>query len=91
MLDQGIIMPSKSNWCFSLHMVSKKDTNSWRPCGGYPMKERFDLGTFHAENEYLSHHVKMIVIGWWLLLVCIDITPPENEYFSYHAKTIVIA
>ncbi|GFX79507.1 hypothetical protein TNCV_824961 [Trichonephila clavipes] len=28
MLDQGITIPSKSNWCSPLHMVSKKDTNS---------------------------------------------------------------
>ncbi|GFW28264.1 hypothetical protein TNCV_4639311 [Trichonephila clavipes] len=35
MLVQGIIILSKSNWCSPLHMVSKKDTNSGRPCGDY--------------------------------------------------------
>ncbi|GFV27536.1 hypothetical protein TNCV_746891 [Trichonephila clavipes] len=35
MLDQVITIPSKSNWCSPLHMVSKIDTNSRRPCGDY--------------------------------------------------------
>ncbi|GFV29751.1 hypothetical protein TNCV_1925761 [Trichonephila clavipes] len=35
MLDQGIIIPSKSNWCSPLHMVSKKDKYKWCLCGDY--------------------------------------------------------
>lgn len=34
MLQQGICRPSKSTWA-SLHLVPKKETDTWRPCGDY--------------------------------------------------------
>ena len=35
MLDQEIIQPSKSQWSSPLHMVPKKNSSDWRPCGDY--------------------------------------------------------
>lgn len=34
MIEQGIIRPSKSNWCSPLHLVEKKN-KEYRPCGDY--------------------------------------------------------
>ncbi|GFW84412.1 hypothetical protein TNCV_1132801 [Trichonephila clavipes] len=47
---------------------------------------RFDLGTFGSEHEYLSHHSKMIVLAWRLLLVYIDTTPPHYLHASDSAN-----
>lgn len=35
MLQLGICEPSSSNWASPLHMVPKKKTGTWRPCGDY--------------------------------------------------------
>ena len=35
MLALGIIRPTSSCWASPLHMVSKKTTGDWRPCGDY--------------------------------------------------------
>ncbi|KRZ60461.1 Transposon Tf2-6 polyprotein [Trichinella nativa] len=34
-LDLGIIRPCSSSWASPLHMVPKKQPNTWRPCGDY--------------------------------------------------------
>ncbi|KRY64563.1 Transposon Tf2-6 polyprotein, partial [Trichinella pseudospiralis] len=35
LLDLSIIRPSSSSWASPLHMVPKKQPNTWRPCGDY--------------------------------------------------------
>jgi hypothetical protein len=35
LLRKGIVRPSHSPWASPLHMVLKKDSTSWRPCGDY--------------------------------------------------------
>ncbi|BHF71413.1 hypothetical protein SprV_0401447100 [Sparganum proliferum] len=35
MMNLGIIRPSSSPWASPLHMVPKKSTDDWRPCGDY--------------------------------------------------------
>ncbi|KAA3682482.1 uncharacterized protein DEA37_0005910 [Paragonimus westermani] len=35
MLQLGIIRPSESMWALPPHIVPKKTTNDWRPCGDY--------------------------------------------------------
>ncbi|GFV71530.1 transposon Ty3-G gap-Pol polyprotein [Trichonephila clavipes] len=62
MLDQGIIIPSKSNRCSPLYMVSKKDANSWRPCGDYhalnkqTQPDRYSIPNLTSFNENLKAH-----------------------------------
>ncbi|GFY38963.1 hypothetical protein TNIN_121811 [Trichonephila inaurata madagascariensis] len=58
--SHGIIIPSKSNWCSSLHMVSKRDTKLWRPCGDYralnkqTRPDRYSIPNLTSFNENLK-------------------------------------
>ena len=40
MMEQGIIRPSSSQWSSPLHMVTKKSSGDWWPCGNYTALNR---------------------------------------------------
>ena len=65
MLAADILRPSKSDWASPLHLVRKKDGQSWRPCGDFRQlnaitkKDRYPLphinssiDRFHGKNIY---------------------------------------
>ena len=89
MLRLGIARPSKSPWANPLHMVPKKTTNEWRPCGSY---EKLNSRTIpdkypipHIED--FAQHLHGKTIFSTVDLVCVHPDPGggrRHSKDSYH-------
>ena len=55
MLNAGIIRRSNSPWASPLHLVPKKEPNTWRPCGDYRR-----LNNITVDDKYPLPHLRSL-------------------------------
>ncbi|MEO1438740.1 MAG: reverse transcriptase family protein, partial [Bacteroidota bacterium] len=74
MVEKGICRPSNSPYASALHMVSKKEPNSWRPCGDYRM-----LNNVTIRDSYPLPQLSSFSMKGMKLFTTLDLTKAYHQ------------
>lgn len=58
LLSDGIVQRSNSPWASPLHLVPKKESGQWRPCGDYRA-----LNAHTVDDKYVIPHLRSLTMG----------------------------
>ena len=74
MVSKGICRPSNSPWASPLHMVPKKEPNSWRPCGDYRL-----LNSVTKRDSYPLPQVSSFAMKDMKIFSTLDLTKAYHQ------------